>query len=159
MILFLSLSHTRVYAGEYYIDIDGEYVNKSDLFIKKENFNEIFAVYGKGVSYFILSFIESFVLGNGVVSLDDNGSPFVFWFSSSDSDRNKIYKVMKNSDYFYIGKFSEKLLIEKDCLIVGISSEDGELLSFLMYVVNGEYYSYYKCIKDYKNSVDELLIE
>ncbi|BDW88590.1 hypothetical protein MACH01_13570 [Thalassospira tepidiphila] len=131
------------------MNIEGQEMKLGDLYDYPDEFGGFYGVYGGEVSYFLLGLINGLVLGEGKVSLDDNGGKYVLWFSKSELDyENLISSLGRNKD-FKRGNIDDFVSSRRSCAIVGLSDYDGMVINFSMVVTDGSYWNYYKCLVGY----------
>lgn len=155
LLIFITLP-AEAQSEERYVSIEGEEMKLGDLYDHPDEFGGFYGVYGGGVSYFILGLINGFVLGEGEVSLDDNGGKYVIWFSKNEIDyKNLVSSLGKNED-FNRGNIDDFVSSNRSCAIVGLADVDGMVINFSMVVSDGSYYNYYKCLVGYFEKYSNL---
>lgn len=141
---------------ERYVNLEGQEMKLGDLYDHPDEFGGFYGVYGGGVSYFLLGLINGLVLGEGEVSLDDNGGKYVIWFSKSELDYKNLISSLGGNEDFKRGNIDDFVSSNRYCAIVGLSDVDGMIVNFSMVVADGNYYNYYTCLVSYFKKYSKL---
>lgn len=141
LLIFITLPG-EAQSEEHYVNLEGQEMKLGDLYDHLDEFGGFYGVYGGRVSYFLLGLINGLVLGEGEVSLDDNGGKYVIWFSKSEIDYENLISSLSRNEDLKRGNIDDFVSSSRSCAIVGLSDVDGLVINFSMVVTDGSYYNY-----------------
>ncbi|MEQ8286305.1 hypothetical protein [Thalassospira sp.] len=163
VLLFLTAADP-VDALEYYIDANLHYIDKESVYIEKAEFPGFYKFHAveessSVKSFFdglIFGFINGFVLSGEDIVVSEEQTDFVLALSSVQP----VFEIFSDNfaEMSSLGKtdLHEKFIANSECFSFGMADHNGKLHRFDMYVMDGSYSSYFRCLKKHITAFKEL---
>ncbi len=164
LVLLFLMSAGPVDAFEYYVDANFHSVDKESVYINRAEFPGFskFHALEKSSSVesffdgLIFGFINGFILSGENVVVSEEQTDFVLALSSVQP----VFKIFSDSfeEMSSLGKtdLHEKFIANSECFSFGMADHNGQLHRFDMYVMDGSYSNYFRCLKKHITAFNEL---